>query len=183
MTYNSAIHHRRSVRLKNYDYSQNGAYFITLCTYNRKNIFGSIDSGKMNLNSLGMIAQEEWMKSFHIRKELTMDEYVIMPNHLHGIVFLCHTSNKHYRSFGKAFGANNTSISSFIAGFKSAVTKRINIMRDTPNGFVWQRNYHEHIIRCDKSLTKIREYTVNNPVTWQEDSLFMDHEITRSISI
>ena len=136
----------------------------------------------MNLNPLGMIVQEEWMKSFQIRKELAMDEYVIMPNHLRGIVFVCHSSNNHYHSISKKFGPKGTSISSFVAGFKSAVTKRINAMNNTPNEFIWQRNYHEHIIRCDKSLGKIREYTMNNPITWQEDSLFVDHEITKPIS-
>ena len=94
MKYNPDIHHRRSIRLKNFDYSQNGAYFITLCTYERKNLFGYIDSDKMHLNALGMMVQEEWLKSFKIRKELAMDAYIIMPNHLHGIVFISHQDNR-----------------------------------------------------------------------------------------
>ena len=172
MTYNSTIHHRRSVRLKNYDYSQNGAYFITLCTHERKNLFGHIDSDEMHLNALGRIVQEEWLKSFKIRKELAMDAYIITPNHLHGIVFIAHQYNKNHLSLKNKSGPRHQSIGSFVIGFKSAVTQRISNNYDIPKGYVWQRNYHEHIIRCEESLNKIREYTLNNPVTWQKDSLF-----------
>ncbi|MBP9725884.1 MAG: transposase [Gammaproteobacteria bacterium] len=178
MKYDPNRHHRQSVRLKNYAYSQNGAYFITLCTHERKNLFGHIDSDEMHLNSLGKIVQDEWLKSFEIRKELAMDAYTIMPNHLHGIVFISHQDNQNNPPLKNKRGARHQSIGSFIIGFKSAVTRRIRDNDDIPQGCVWQRNYHEHIIRCEKSLKKIREYTINNPSLWQQDSLFVQHKIS-----
>jgi len=90
MTFNPAIHHRRSTRLKGYDYTQPGAYFVTLVTYHRDEIFGEVANGVMKLSSLGQIVYDEWMRSAEIRKEIRLyeDEFVVMPNHLHGIVWI-----------------------------------------------------------------------------------------------
>ena len=123
-----------------------------------------------------MIVQEEWLKSFKIRKELAMDAYVIMPNHLHGIVFISHQDNRNNPPLKNKNGPCHQSISSFVIGLKSAVTRRIRDGYDIAAECVWQRNYHEHIIRCEKSLKKIREYTINNPSLWQQDSLFVQHK-------
>ena len=86
MPYNSAIHHRRSIRLKGYDYSQAGMYFVTICCQNRQCVFGEIENGEMVLNDFGQIACDEWVKSAEIRKEIEIHEYVVMPNHIHAIV-------------------------------------------------------------------------------------------------
>ncbi|MBP9727470.1 MAG: transposase [Gammaproteobacteria bacterium] len=174
MSYNTDIRHRRSIRLKYYNYSQNGAYFITLCTHHRQCLFGKIEHNLMLLNQFGEIVRDEWIKSFEIRKEILIDEFVIMPNHFHCIVFISHSVPLKNKDFSRVIGPSNKSIGALISGFKSVVTTKINQVRNTPFQLVWQRNYHEHIIRNEKSLQNIREYTKNNPCTWRSDSLFLD---------
>ena len=125
------------------------------------------------MNQFGRIVHDEWIKSSLIRAEIKMDEFIIMPNHLHGIVFIQNRGDQKKSSQPAVpTGPKNKSVSSLIAGFKSAVTKRINEIRGISGGSVWQRNYHEHIIRNEKSLEKIREYVIHNPQTWEQDSLF-----------
>ena len=88
MVYNPEKHHRRSIRLQGHDYSQPGHYFITICTQNQECLFGKIENSKMILNKYGKIAKNEWLKSFKIRQELNLDCYIIMPNHIHGIIII-----------------------------------------------------------------------------------------------
>ncbi len=172
MNYNSQKHHRRSIRLKDYDYSQPGVYFVTICSWNRECLFGEIVDGEMRLNEYGMILQKEWLKSSEIRKEIELDEFVIMPNHFHGIVCINVTGNIKF-----PVGANGRSplrmkpksLSSFMAGFKSSVTKQINQIRNHPGLPVWQRNYYERVVRNEMELFKIREYIQNNPMQWDID--------------
>ncbi|GAB4525560.1 MAG: hypothetical protein Tsb0014_05040 [Pleurocapsa sp.] len=127
MKFNPEIHHRRSIRLPKYSYAQAGAYFITLCTYKKQNLFGDIKENKMHLNQIGKVVKEEWLKSVTIRKEIALDEWIIMPNHLHGIVII-----KVNGSLGARLvplpplpfmRRKPRSLSSFVAGVKSAVTK------------------------------------------------------------
>jgi REP element-mobilizing transposase RayT len=176
MKFDPEKHHRRSIRLKNYDYSQPGFYFLTICTYKRQCWFGEIKNDRMYLNQIGKIVAEEWINTPKIRSNFLLDEWVIMPNHLHGIVII----NEHILERGKGnrdiLGARNAplrrepnSISSFVAGFKSAVTKRINLLRDNREIPIWQRNYYESIIRDEQSLVAIREYILNNPFQWKKD--------------
>jgi putative transposase len=193
MKYNPEKHHRRSMRLKGYDYSAAGAYFITLCTYQRQYLFGEIMDGAMHLNPYGKIVEEEWMQSSTIRQEIELDGWVIMPDHMHGIVIITHhdiSARAHGRvpppSAPPPFGPKPyappscipprkpQSISSFMAGFKSAATKRINILRDTPGTPVWQRNYHERIIRDESALNNIRRYIQMNPINWKSDQFHQD---------
>jgi putative transposase len=182
MPYNPEKHHRRSMRLKGYDYSAAGAYFITLCTYRRQCLFGEIMDGAMHLNLYGKIAKEEWIQSSIIRQEIELDEWIIMPDHMHGIVMIT-DHNADARAHGrvplppKPFISlrQPQSISSFMAGFKSAVTKRINILRDTPGTPVWQRNYHERIIRDELALNNIRRYIQMNPIHWKSDRFHRDY--------
>ena len=163
------ILNRKSNRLQGYDYSQNGAYFITICAHHHKCIFGKIVNNTMMVNKLGIIAQNEWIKSSEIRTEIEIDESVIMPNHLHGIVFIHHQGDDQQTP---GTGCKSKSISALVAGFKSIVTKQINIIRETPMMPVWQRNYHDHIIRSERSLTKLREYIRNNPQSWEKDRFY-----------
>ena len=177
MQYDPTKHHRRSIRLKGYDYSQPGLYFVTICCDQRQNLFGEIVDGVMYLNQFGGIARDEWLKSSIIRPDIELDEYIVMPNHFHGIVII------------NPVGANRSSplplltrtsmkprsLSSIMAGFKSAVTKKINIIRNAPGTPVWQRNYYEHIIRNENALNNIRRYIVNNPVSWHQDQLHPDN--------
>lgn len=174
MIYNSQKPHRRSIRLKHYDYSQPGAYFITICAHNRQPLFGQIRNDQMTLNELGLVVHNEWIKSEIIRKEIKLDVFIVMPNHFHGIVFIQdeHTKKKTGDQPVAPTGPGNKSISSLVAGFKSAVTKQINEIRKTPQAPVWQRNYYEHIIRHEQSLETLREYIIHNVQTWHQDELF-----------
>ena len=153
MKFDPEKHHRRSIRLKNYDYSQLGYYFLTICTYKRQSWFGEIKNNRMYLNQIGKIVAEEWINTRKIRPKFQLDEWIIMPNHLHGIVII----DENILGLGERnrdiLGARNAplrqepnSISSFVAGFKSAVTKRINLLRNNRDIPIWQRNYYESII-------------------------------------
>ena len=165
---------RHSIRLRDYDYSQAGAYFVTICTQDKKHLFGEIINGEMRLNDSGKIVKEEWLRSSEIRKEMTLDEWVIMPNHLHGIVVINdQTTNQStlVGAHGRAplLHRQPRSLSSFIAGFKSVTTKRINGLCHIPANPVWQRNYYEHVIRDERELFKMRQYTQENPLKWDLD--------------
>jgi REP element-mobilizing transposase RayT len=167
-------HRRRSIRLKNYDYTHVGAYFVTICTSNRECLFGEIAGGEMRLNEWGKVVGEEWTCSSDIRKEIELDEFVVMPNHMHGIVIISDVVGAHGRAplqknEIKRFYRRPRSLSSFIAGFKSAVTKHINERRGTLGISVWQRNYYEHIIRSETALNTIRRYIRYNPSMWLHD--------------
>ena len=180
-------HHRRSIRLKGYDYSQTGYYFITLCTRDRQCWFGEVKNGKMYLNSIGSIVAKEWLNSAQIRQEIELDEWIVMPNHFHAIVIihneinenLGRTSENHIQGehFGNIQGASLAplrlrkprSLSTLISGFKAVVTKRINEIRQVSGVSIWQRNYYEHIIRDELSLYNIRKYILENPLSWSED--------------
>ena len=185
MTYDPARHHRRSIRLKGYDYTQAGAYFVTLCVQGRECLLGAVTAGEMILNELGQIVREEWERSSEIRREIELDEFVVMPNHTHGIVWIIETDDVRasvrppqpapVRAHGRAPQRAPKSLGSFVAGFKSAATKRINEQRGMPGVPVWQRNYYEHIIRNDADLQRIREYIVNNPLKWDLDQLHPNH--------
>jgi putative transposase len=178
--YDPDKHKRRSIRLKGHDYPAAGMYFITLCTYRRECLFGEIADGIMQLNPLGKIVADEWLRSSEIRQKIGFDAWVIMPNHLHGIVVIETTAelsggvgaNGRLPLRGVAPSMKPRSLSSLVAGFKSATTKRINIHRNAPGNPVWQRNYYEHIIRNNPSLQTIQTYIHNNPQSWPTDQLY-----------
>ncbi|MCZ8201367.1 transposase [Microcystis sp. LE19-55.1A] len=180
MTFDPEKHHRRSIRLRNYDYSQPGAYFVTICTYQKQSWFEEIKNGQIYLNQLGKIVADEWLKTCKIPPNFKLDEWVIMPNHFHGIVII-----NDYSGDDQSLGARDApldlgardaplqqkpnSLSSCIAGFKSAVTKRINLLRQNTDTPIWQRNYYESILRDEKYLAVVREYIINNPKNWPND--------------
>ena len=182
--YDPDRHHRRSIRLKDYDYSQEGAYFVTICTYQRQCLFGEISNGEMRLNEIGLVVRKEWPRSADIRREIHLDAFVIMPNHLHGIVLIVHdvsssvgaTGGRPYRgcqperhSARPAPGPQKHSLALFIGGFKSACTRSINESLGTRGIPVWQRGYYDHAIRNDRVLRAIREYIGANPLRWTYD--------------
>src|SRR5919108_4995307 len=167
MTYEPQKHQRRSMRLANYNYAEFGAYFVTIVAHNRRCIFGEVVDGKIELNDLGQIVTEEWERSHHIRKEIGLDGFVVMPNHLHGIVMI-----RPVGATGRSpslSGPLKRSLGACVAGFKSAVTTRINQLCVTPGLRIWQRNYYEHIIRDEESLNRIRQYILDNPAGWSLD--------------
>ena len=152
MTYKPEIHHRQSICLKGYDYSQAGAYFVTLCAWNKEYLFGEIVDGKMLLNEYGEIVMKCWEAIPIHFPHVETDKFIIMPNHVHGIVFM--VGARHavpLRTIGEQFAKPvSGSLPTLIRSFKSAVTKSINTFRNTPGTPVWQRNYYEHIIRDDR---------------------------------
>ena len=183
-----------STRLKNWDYSANGYYFITICTDNMQKIFGKVIDGKMVLSDVGKIAESELLKSFEIRAELFCEIYCVMPNHIHVLVrienvneemhgsasvtinnkifsadgFNKNISAKADKKYGVAYRVPK-SISSFVAGFKSSVTKKINEFRNTPKLPVWHERFHDHIVRNEEEFNRIRMYIKNNPLKWEKD--------------
>lgn len=178
MIYNPQIHHRRSIRLKGYDYSQAGAYFITICCHNREHRFGKIENGEMRLNEMGQIAYNEWLKTPQLRLNVSLDVFVVMPNHLHGIIVINGRGELNSPSPGSSDGnirgefdsplrSPTNNIGAIVRGYKSAVTKQLNLINT--GGPVWQRNYYENIIRNAESYQRIANYIVNNPTKWNED--------------
>jgi putative transposase len=175
----SRQHHRRSIRLREYDYTQPGAYFVTICTQERACRFGKMVNGEMRSNALGKIVCEEWFKSADVRPNVALhrDEFVLMPNHIHGIIWI--VSDDDVATVGATRrgaptttpprGPASDSVGAIIGQFKSAATKRINAQRGTPGAPVWQRNYYEHIIRDEESLNRIRQYILDNPRRWAYD--------------
>ena len=188
--YDPTKHHRRSIRLKGYDYTRPGAYFVTICTHQRQMLLGEIVDGAMVLNECGEIVRDEWFKTAQIRANVQLheDEFVVMPNHLHGIIWIIEsgvgvTDNVGARRHivGKTgpvvptthdqphHGPKPGSIGAIIGQFKSVVTKRINQTLDSPGAPVWQRNYYERIVRNDDELNAIRRYIQENPLKWELD--------------
>ena len=193
--YNPDKHHRRSIRLQGYDYSQAGLYFITICCEDRICRFGQVENGTMILNKYGQIAYDEWMKTPEIRPNVKLHEFVVMPNHIHGIIQLLdigrgelhspddnelHSPDDKLHSPDDNRGVCKTplrgpsqTIGAIVRGYKSSVTKQINLLRafDTPIK-LWQRNYHDHIIRNEQSYQRISEYIKNNPAKWDDDKFY-----------
>jgi putative transposase len=236
-SYNPNIHHRRSIRLKGYDYSQAGLYFITICCYDKLCLFGEIivpnnqsannNLAQMMLNDAGKIAHECWLEIPNHFPNVVLHEFVVMPNHIHGIIEFVGTKNisqnmkindniSIQNELNENHATNNKidmlhnlgslddvgakiisqnmdsdknrslddvgakiisplrspskTIGSVVRGFKIGVTKW---MRQNTNIHdVWQRNYHEHIIRNDQSYQKISNYIINNPTKWADDKFY-----------
>ena len=178
--YNPDIHHRRSIRLNDYDYTQAGAYFITICSWGRECLFGDILDGKLQLNEFGQIIEREWLHTGIVRSNVILDAHIVMPNHIHGIIILNdivgatrrvaqNRANHRIAPTEKSIGPISDSIGAIIGQFKSIVTKQINQICNTPGIPVWQRNYYEHIIRDEDEMSRIREYIIHNPLQWTED--------------
>jgi REP element-mobilizing transposase RayT len=177
MPYNPNIHHRRSIRLEGYDYSQAGVYFVTICCQNKICRFGKITDGEMVLSHIGIMADILWYEIKNHANNIELGEFVVMPNHVHGILILDDTvgathalplppsSPSRFQNQGK-----NT-VSSIIGSYKSAISKHAHRLGFE---FQWQRNYHEHIIRNRESYQHISEYIVNNPARWKDDMFYTD---------
>ena len=166
---------RRSIRLQGFDYSQPGAYFVTVCSAGRKPIFGAIADGRMRLNAFGEIVSREWLRSGELRPALELDLFVVMPNHLHGIVVIVEEEVGAHSCAPLRSGIalrRKRALASFVAQFKASAATRVNELRRSPGAPVWQRNYYEHIIRNEADLNRIREYVITNPAKWSEDEYY-----------
>ena len=171
-----------SARASWWDYADPGLYFITICTANRACLFGEIIDQELYLSPYGIIVLEEWEKSFDIRAELYCDAWVIMPNHIHAILRIEQPTDMDAYDLDArpcvSMGGTGVayrppkSISSFVAGFKSAATKRINELRNSPRVAVWQTRFHDHIIRNEKAYHNIYNYIQTNIEQWEKDKFF-----------
>jgi putative transposase len=158
---------RKRLRLKEYDYSQPGAYFVTICTKDRVQRFGEIVDGEMRANDMATVVQSCWNDLPNHYLNVELDAFVIMPNHVHGIVVIL--DNPVGATYASPLQSSNNTLGDVVGSFKSAVAKRINEIQNTPGAPFWQRGYYDHIIRDDRSLTQIREYIANNPLRWVSD--------------
>ena len=192
MPFNPKLHHRQSLRLQHYDYSQTGAYFVTICTHQRNCLLGDVVDGAMVLSALGLIVQKAWDVLPFNEANIELDACVVMPNHVHGIIVL---QNHDLISHGlinqgainlaptEADGVLDRVGARFIAPkditpkklgeivrvFKAKCSYAVNKVLDTQGVPLWQRNYFERVIRNDDDLAKARQYIQNNPLQWHLD--------------
>lgn len=172
---------RRSIRLNGYDYRQDGVYFVTVCAYRHASLFGSIVDGVMNPNSIGHIIINEWYQTAKLRSYVDLDAFVVMPNHIHGIIVIRNSGERAFRRNAPTAttGEPNRileagSLGAIIGRFKGKVSRCVHDLPKCRDLTVWQRNYYDHVIRSEKSLQAIREYVAMNPARWTEDSLYLD---------
>jgi putative transposase len=167
---------RRSIRLQGYDYAQAGAYVITVCTAARRCCLCDIAGTAVNLTQAGRIVAEEWARTAELRSEVSLDEFVVMPNHVHGIVVLSPTVGATRRvALGRGSasplrsGASPGSLGAIVGQFKAASARRINALRGTNGQMFWQRGFYEHVIRNQADLEAVRTYIADNPLQWALD--------------
>ena len=179
------LNNRRSIRLKEYDYSHPGAYFVTICTRDRECLLGQIENADVVLSEAGKIAQSVWTRLPSRFPSVTLDEYVIMPNHIHGIILV----GAQFIAPDSRGGMENRvyTLGDIVRTYKATVTRivrlrnnsatdrdsmKAGVMNHAPTGttqFGWQRNYYEHVIRNEDDLADVREYIVGNPALWDKD--------------
>lgn len=180
--YDPEKHHRRSIRLKEYDYTQAGAYFVTICARHRECPFGQVAGDEMVLNDAGRMVQDAWEELPHRFPTIRLDEFVVMPNHVHFIVWLnppehvgtqCRGAINCAPTTVTPIGQSSTvdrqrpTLGQVVRTFKAVITRRIR--QAGGHGFAWQRNYYERVIRNDRELNAIRQYIRDNPARWAED--------------
>jgi len=181
-----APHRRRSIRLKGYDYSEAGTYFVTICTQNRECLFGNIIDGTIRLNEAGEMIQTVWNEIPSHYDGIDVDEFVIMPNHVHGIIVIvgagpcaCPDSEPQKNGHPQGVAPTRLSLPDVAHRFKTLTTKRYvdGVKKHRWRPFakaLWQRNYWEHIIRSEDDLNRTREYIHNNPRKWELDELYAE---------
>lgn len=184
--YDPLRHHRRSIRLKGYDYASAGAYFVTMCVHGRECVLGEVVEGEMRLNDFGLAANACWHGLPRHFCNVAVDALIIMPNHIHGIVVLVEGALGKGEAFAvqepgisgplpanasplRPIGTQPGSLGAIIQNFKSIAARKINALRGTPGLQVWQRNYYEHIVRDERELNAIRQYIADNPLKWALD--------------
>lgn len=166
---------RKNIRLGNFDYSNAGAYFITICTAYRRRIFGRVEDGSVVPSEAGQIVESCWIGIPHYFPHAELDDFVIMPNHVHGIIIIYGDDGKisdTATTVGRARHVsplrNTPALGSMIGAFKSAVTRQMNTRHNTAGRQIWQRGYYEHIIRDEHDLNRVRAYILANPIRWME---------------
>ena len=165
---------RRLMRLQGFDYTRQGAYFITICTRNRECLLGDVGEGRMHLNEAGLFAQAAWEDLPRHYPHVALDAWTIMPNHVHGIVVLTERVKAPPEGSGLKPDPTNANavrhgLPEVVRAFKTFSARRINVFRGAVGAPFWQRNYYEHVIRNEESLNRIRQYILDNPARWHED--------------
>lgn len=202
MKYNPKIHHRKSIRLEEFDYRNPWWYYVTICSDNHRSVFGDVKNGKMILNDYGAIVKDEWLKTPAIRKNIDLDYYVIMPNHIHGIIIIerrgelnspqrkeDEDTNESPQGKGeKDLPPNEDKGRMQYAPTENKLKSPSQTLGSIIRGFKsavtkqirisglidfnWQRNYYEHIIRNERDLYNIRRYIELNPLKWELDKYY-----------
>ena len=198
MVYNPDIHHRRSIRLCDYDYAGEGFYFVTICVHDRRALFGSITDGTMHLNDAGRMVEEEYRRLPNRYPHVICHEYVVMPNHFHAIIQITNDNaspvgaplvgahenisrvepNENNQGTHKGCPSGDVTLGEIVGAFKS-ITTNAYIRGVKQNGWppfhtrLWQRNYYEHIIRDQRSHDEIAAYILENPLHWSDDKLYV----------
>lgn len=160
---------RASIRLPHHDYTAPGFYFVTICTRDMRCYLGDVKNDEVELSEIGQIVEEEWLKTKEIRPNVCLDEWGIMPNHIHVIIQILETSRQDVSQLAQDVCGKlvANSLGSIIGQFKSKCTKRIWAQGFSP--FAWQPRFYDHIIRNEKSLGEIRKYINQNPFKWNKD--------------
>jgi REP element-mobilizing transposase RayT len=182
MPHNEKNNRRCSLRLPDYDYTQPGAYFVTICTYEKKSLFGKVVNGEMILNEVGQVAHQEWLR-LNIRfRHMDFSTFVVMPNHVHGIIYI--SADMNHKGLGdpapfagplcsnSKFQVLPGSLGAVVRAYKASVTWRIRAIGLTNQAHIWQRNYYEHVIRNEQDFQTICDYIETNPQKWQQDRFF-----------
>ena len=151
---------RHTPRLQGHDYSQPGTYFITICAVNRECIFGEVIEEHVQCNMLGDIVAQDWVALPQHFSSVAISDYVVMPNHMHGILTLDAPTVSEDKS---------RSLSVIMGSFKSGVSRRINVLRDTPGTDIWQRSFHDRLVRSERELFQFQKYIAGNPLRWALD--------------
>lgn len=174
---------RKSPRLQGYDYSQSGAYFVTICTHLRQHLFGRVEDGEMNLSDVGGIVSERWYALPEHHPNIELDSFVVMPNHVHGIIILLDhddvvgtmpaLSEKMPALSAHQNNMKSGSLSAVIGSYKSSASRHIRKAHSQyRNETIWQSRYHDHIIRNESDLNRIRQYVQTNPARWESDTFY-----------
>jgi REP element-mobilizing transposase RayT len=181
--------HRKSIRLSEYDYAHAGAYFVTLCASERRCLFGKVINDQVILSQYGEMVKEcwEWLETHF--DSVHLDAYVVMPNHIHGVILLsgfqtCRGGSRAAPQTGEPEQAKShvkpKPLGSLIGAFKTISAKRVNELRNSPGQPLWQRGFYEHVIRREESLNRIREYILTNPLRWTLDQENPDRSAVKS---
>jgi REP element-mobilizing transposase RayT len=162
----SAHFSRHTLRFRDRDYRSASSYFVTLCAHSRQPLFGVIDGERMELSALGEVVEAEWSNCERLRRGVRLGAFVVMPDHMHGILHL-DGSSRIGTAVAGSFSRPSGGLGSLIAGVKAACTSQINLLRGTPGARVWQRNYRESYIRSGIHLKRATRYIERNPAEYQ----------------
>ena len=173
---------RRHPRLVGYDYGSAGAYFVTICTRRSKPILGNIRNGTCELSAVGRIVEEEWLRTPALRSNVTLDVHAVMPNHFHGVLFIAESPQRPARTTSRTLDTEerqtgwrdppSQTLGAIMRGFKSVTTSRC-MKQHLADGTIWHTQFHDHVIRNDTDLSRIREYIVTNVLRWELDRYYL----------